>query len=161
MSFDLYVVHLENGDPAPAERRPVLDAFGQHGNVERHGDGFYDAFFDDGSHVQFSSKGLETDEDFDICGFQLRNFTFPIMRFIYEVAVAGDMMVVNAQGHGTEESPSTIIVSEGQRQHLWRDPGVVRVVTSPVELAQALVGDVSAWQGYRDQVVVGPQGSAE
>lgn len=31
----------------------------------------------------------------------------------------------------------------------------------PVELAQALVGDVSAWQGYRDQVVTGSQGSAE
>lgn len=153
MSFDLYVVHLENGEPAPAERRPVLDAFDRCGNVERHGDGFYDAFFDDGSHVQFSASGLETDEEFNICAFRLRNFTFPIMRFMYEVAVAGDMALVNAQGHGTEASPSTIIVNEGQRQHLWPDAGVVRLVTSPVALAQALLGDVSAWQGYRDQVV--------
>jgi hypothetical protein len=75
------------------------------------------------------------------------------MCFIYEVAVAGDMTVVNGQAHGTEESPSTIIVNDAQRRHLWPDPGVVRLVTSPVELAQALVGDVSAWQGYRDQVV--------
>jgi hypothetical protein len=161
MSFDLYVIHLRDGEPAEANRQSVLDAFDRYGNVERHGDGFYDAFFDDGCHVQFSANGLETDEDFNICTFHLRNFAFPIMRFIYEVAVAGDMMVMNAQGNGTVESPSTIIVHEGQRQHLWRDPGVVRLVTSPVELAQALVGDVSAWQGYRDQVVAGLQGSAE
>ena len=154
MSFDLYVIHLKDGEPAEANRQSVLDAFDRYGNVERHGDGFYDAFFDDGSHVQFSANGLETDEDFNICTFHLRNFAFPIMRFIYEVAVAGDMMM-NAQGNGTVESPSTIIVNEGQRQHLWRDPGVVRLVTSPVELAQALVGDVSAWQGYRNQVVAG------
>jgi hypothetical protein len=161
MSFDLYVIHLKDGEPAEANRQSVLDAFDRYGNVERHGDGFYDALFDDGSHVQFSANGLETDEDFNICTFHLRNFAFPIMHFIYEVAVAGDMMVMNAQGNGTVESPSTIIVHEGQRQHLWRDPGVVRLVTSPVELAQALVGDVSAWQGYRDQVVAGSQGSAE
>jgi hypothetical protein len=58
MSFDLYVIHLKDGEPAGAERRPVLDAFDRCGNVERHGDGFYDAFFDDGSHVQFSARGL-------------------------------------------------------------------------------------------------------
>lgn len=98
MSFDLYVIHLKDGEPAGADRRAVLDAFDRYGNVERHGDGFYDAFFDDGSHVQFSAKGLETEEDFDCCAFHLRNFTFPIMRFIYEVAAAGDMMVVNARG---------------------------------------------------------------
>ena len=161
MSFDLFVVHVKDGDAAPAERRPVLDVLDRYGNVERQDKGFYDAVFDDGSHVEFSAKGLETDEDFDVCAFYLRNFTFPIMRFIYEVAVAGDMVVVNAQGHGTEESPSTIIVNEGQRQHLWPDPGVVRLVTSPLELAQALVGDVSAWQGYRDRVVAGLPGSAE
>jgi hypothetical protein len=153
MSFDLYVVHVKDGDAAPAERRPVLDAIDRYGNVERQGDNYYDAYFDDGSHAEFSAKGLETDEEFDLCVFRLRNFTFPIMRFIYEVAVAGDMVMVNAQGHGTEESPSTIIVHDGQRQHLWPDPGVVRLVTSPVELAEALVGDVSAWEGYRDQVV--------
>jgi hypothetical protein len=161
MSFDLYVIHMKDGEPAQADRQPVLDVFDRCGTVERHGGGFYDAFFDDGSHVQFSASGLETDEDFNICVFHLRNFTFPIMRFVYEVAVAGDMMIANGQGHGTEESPSTIIVNEGQRQHLWSDAGVVRLVTSPVELAQALVGDVSAWQGYRDQVVAGSQGSAE
>ena len=83
------------------------------------------------------------------------------MRFIYEVAVAGDMVVANAQGHGTEESPSTLVVSDAQRRHLWPDAGVVRLVTSPVELAQALVGDVSAWEGYRDQVVACSQASAE
>ena len=153
MSFELYVVHVKDGDAAPAERRPVLDAFDRYGKVERHSDGFYDVYFDDDSHVQFSASGVETDKEFDSCVFYLRNFTLPIMRFIYEVAVAGDMVLVNAQGHGTEASPSTIIVNEGQRQHLWADPGVVRLVTSPLELAQALVGDVSAWQGYRDQVV--------
>jgi hypothetical protein len=85
MSFDLYVIHLKDGEPAEANRQSVLDAFDRYGNVERHGDGFYDAFFDDGSHVQFSANGLETDEDFNICAFHLRNFAFPIMRFIYEV----------------------------------------------------------------------------
>ena len=153
MSFDLILVHLKDGEPARAQRRPVLDAFDRYGKVDRQGDGFYDALFEDGSHVQFSASGLETDEEFNCCVFNLRNFTFPIMRFIYEVAVAGDMMVANGQGDGTEKSPSTIIVNEGQRQHLWPDPGVVRLVASPVELAQALVGDVSAWQGYRDQVI--------
>jgi len=161
MSFDLHVIHMKDGDPAQADRRAVLDVFDRCGNVERHGDGFYDAFFDDGSHVQFSATGLETDEEFNICTFHLRNFAFPIMRFIYEVAVAGDMMVANGQGHGTEESPSTLVVNDAQRQHLWPDPGVVRLVTSPVELAQALVGDVSAWQGYRDQVVASSHDSAE
>ena len=155
MSFDLILVHLKDGDPAPAARRAVLDAFDRCGKVERQGDDFYDAFFDDGSHVQFSAGGLETDEEFNSCVFYLRNFTFPIMRFIYEVAVAGDMMVANGQGHGTEESPSTIIVNEGQRQHLWRDPGAVRLATSPEELAQALVGDAGAWQGYRDRIAGG------
>jgi hypothetical protein len=155
MSFDLILIHLQDGEPTPAARRPVLDALDRYGKVERHGDGFYDAFFDDGSHVQFSAGGLETDEEFTSCVFYLRNFTLPIMRFMYEVAVAGDMMVANGQGDGTEESPSTIIVHEGQRQHLWPDPGAVRLVTSAEELAQALGGDAAAWQGYRDRIVGG------
>ena len=157
MSFDLCVVHVKDGAAAPAGRRAVLDAFDRDGNVGREGDGFYDAIFDDGSHVAFSARGLETDEEFSLCVFRLRDFTFPIMRFIHEVAVAGDMVVMNLQGQGTEASPSTIIVHEGQRRHLWRtpDPGVVRLVTSPEELAQALGGDAGAWQGYRDQVAGG------
>jgi hypothetical protein len=35
MSFDLYVIHMKNGEPGQAERRPVLDVFDRCGNVER------------------------------------------------------------------------------------------------------------------------------
>jgi hypothetical protein len=153
MSFDLYVIRLQDGEPAQADRRAVLDVFDRCAKVDRHGDGFYDAFFEDGSHVQFSADGLETDEAFNACVFHLRNFTLPIMRFIHEVAVAGDMTVINGQGQGTAASPSTLIVNEAQRRHLWRDPGEVKLVLSAQELGQTLVGATGAWQAYRDQVV--------
>jgi hypothetical protein len=158
MSFDLYLIYLENGEPASAERRTVLDVFRRYSNVEADGAGFYDVSFDDGSHVQLMASGLESDEDLNICTFYLRSFTYPIMRFIYEVAVAGDMMVMNPQGQGTEESPAALIVNEAQRARLWADPGHVQLLTSAEDLGRALGGDVSGWQGYRDQVVGGSRG---
>ncbi|MFL6632456.1 MAG: hypothetical protein ACJ8HJ_09095 [Massilia sp.] len=157
MSFDLYLIRLENGEPVQPDRSAILEVFRRYPNVDADGSDFYDVSFDDGSHVQLLAKGLETDEELNICTFYLRNFTFPIMRFIYEVAVAGDMMVMNPQGQGTEDSPAALIVNEAQRQRLWADPGHVQLLTSAQDLGRALGGDVSGWQAYRDQVVGGNQ----
>jgi hypothetical protein len=58
------------------------------------------------------------------------------MRFIYEIAIAGSMMLVNGHGDGTDEPPSSVIFGDARRQHLWDDIGHVKLVASAQALAR-------------------------
>lgn len=153
MSFDLFLVHLQDGEPAPADRQAVLDVVRRHTDASGDQFGFYNVPFDDGSHVELSTKTLESDDAFTDCAFHLRSFTAPVIGFVYDIAMAGDFMLVNPQGGGSDESPATIIVTEAQRRHLWEGCENPRLVASAEELGQVLGCDVAAWQAYRNQVV--------
>ena len=90
-------------------REPVREVLGRasyHGPNEF---GLYLITFPEGVEVEFSAIGLELDEPFTGCAFHIR-LGGGLMKFILEVARAGDMVIVPAM----EGSP-LILVSKDQQ----------------------------------------------
>jgi hypothetical protein len=151
MSFDIFLVHFENGHVSEVQRQPVravLQRTLYHGPDKF---GFYRVSFPDRTDVEFSAHGLESDESFTSCAFHIRAFGEALMTFLFEVACAGDMVMMPAM-----EGYPLILVSESQRAHVPAE--VVEalrpvVVQSPAELSALLSGGFAGWSAYRDRVV--------
>jgi hypothetical protein len=153
MSFDLILIHMQDGDEADADRArvlAVLDAYpDRSGNADS-----YDVSFEDGSHVEFRASGLTSGEKFTSCSFTMRSYSYPMAKFVYAIALAGDFSIINCQGKDAVECPFAIIINEAQRAHLWEDPGEhIGLANSAVELATLLWGSAEQWQQYRNQVL--------
>ena len=151
MSFDLFLERLEAGNSAPSDRTAVLKILRRY--CQQSGDrfGFYNVEFPDGSHVEFSAKNLESEGEFTGCAFNLRGFTAAIVTFVFEVAVAGDMVIFNAQGRDTAESPLAILIGESQMAHVPREAAANPALCSaPVHLAQLLGVGFDHWSEFRD-----------
>lgn len=151
MSFDVFLQRFENGEVADVQREPVLDVVRKHTFRGPNEFGFYIIEFPDGVEVEFCAEGLELEERFTGCAFFIRGFGKHLADFIYQVARAGDMLIIPMM----EGSP-LVFVSENQRTHVSADflerarPVVVK---SPEELGALLTGGFDGWSAYRDQVV--------
>lgn len=110
MSFDLYLQRFQEREPAPADRDAVMRVLRRYSRADGDKQGVYPVDFADGSSVEFSAKGLQSDEEFSGCAFHLRSSSAPVITFVYQVAVAGDFVVINAQGNGSLASPLSITV---------------------------------------------------
>lgn len=156
MSFDLFLHRFQHGDSFPADRNAVLEVLRSYTNAEVDQFGFYLVDFEDGSCLELSSKQLQSDEVFSDCAFHLRDFSSAVIRFVYEVATAGDFVIVNAQSDGSDENPMAVLVTEAQREHLPEgldeNP---KVALSYQGLAEALGANIESWQTYRNHVVNG------
>jgi len=121
--------------------------------------GFYVVRFSDGVHVEFSAQGLHEGNDFDGCAFHIRSMSFDLIKFVWEVATAGDMVILPAM-----EDFVPILSSPEQAQSL--PPDLLRDCPHPVvcgsaaELESLLNGGYSGWKKYRDQIA-GPSRSPE
>ena len=156
MSFDIFLAHFQNGETAPADRAAVLAVLHQQTHDSADSYGFYNVGFCDGSDVEFSAKELEIDTgaEFSNCAFHLRDFSPEVITFVYQVAVAGDMVIINAQGRDDDpKNPLTILVDESQRAHLPEELGGARFAESAESLGNLLGASVGEWQAYRDRVV--------
>ena len=153
MSFDLFLHRFHEGETAPADRDTVLAVLRRYCDADEDKYGFYLVEFDDGSHVEFSAKGLQSDGEFSGCAFHLRSFSAAVITFVYQVAIAGDFVIINAQGNGSLESPLSITVETLQSRHLPEGLGEPRLVQSAEALAMSLGADMSGWQSYRDHVL--------
>jgi hypothetical protein len=151
VSFDVFLQRFAVGESAQVERRPVCEVLKSAKYRGPDHFGFYVVAFPDGVEVEFSAKGLESAESFTGCAFHIRGFGDGLMKFILDIAAAGDMVIFPAM-----EGNPLILVSEEQKKDLPADlPESFRsvVVRSPGELGAVLTGGFEGWSAYRDQVL--------
>lgn len=154
MSFDLFLERLVEGESAPVDRSRVLEVLRKHCQKAADAFGFYNVEFTDGSRVELSAKNLESDGGFTGCAFHLRSFSPLIIAFVFDVAVAGDMMIFNAQGRDTPDEPLVILVDQSQVKSL---PAAIAsnpvFCSSPYRLAELIGIGLGKWTEFRDTAI--------
>jgi len=152
LSFDVFLQRFDDGESLEVDRRPVLEVLTAAKYRGPDQFGFYVVVFPDGVDVEFSAEGLESDERFTHCAFHIRGFGEGLMKFIFDVARAGDMVIIPAM-----QGNPLLLVSEEQKKKV---PADVRenfqsivVVSSPAELGAMLSGGFEGWSAYRDHVL--------
>ncbi|MDR6937471.1 hypothetical protein [Luteibacter sp. 3190] len=154
MSFDLYLQRFEYGDSAEVSRPEVLAALRRHSQVAADKFGFYVVDFADGSSVEFSAKGLEGHENFTGCAFLIRGFSQCIVELVFDVAKAGGMVILNAQGNGSAANPIAILTDASQASHLPSEGLPNPVLCGSSQHLSSLLGvGHQQWQRFRDQVM--------
>ena len=152
MSFDVFLQRFAGGEPAEVSREPVLDVLRTTKFSGPDDFGVYVVGFPDGQDVEFSAKGLQGSDEFTGCSFQIHGMSPHLVRFMLEIAKAGDMVIV-----ATMEPFVPILSRPEQCRQLpaelaENDPEPV-VCRSPEELESLLSGGYVGWQKYRDQVL--------
>jgi hypothetical protein len=155
VSFDLYLFRFKAGKEALANKKVVLPLLQQHCKDGCDKFATYFATFPDESHVEVRAKGLESDEDFSTCFFNLRSFSPTVITFVYDIAKAADLVIFNMQGIADDASnPLVILTDEAQSRELPEGVGSHPVPCSSAEhLGQLLGVGAGAWTEYRDEVV--------
>lgn len=152
MSFDVYLQRFDKGQPAKVSREQVLSVLRSTKFSGPDDFGFYVVKFPDGQDVEFSAEGLQGSGEFTGCSFQIRGMSPHLVRFMFEVAKAGDMVLIATM------EPFVPILSRPEQQEQLpaelaeNDPAPV-VCGSPEELDSLLSGSYESWQKYRDQVL--------
>ena len=151
MSFDVFLQKFISGEPAEVRResvRAVLMA-SSHSGPDEHG--YFIVTFPDGVDVELSAKGLDGIGSFTGCAFYVRGLSPDLAAFIFEVAKAGDMVVLPAM-----EDSVPILSAPEQRNELppdlqasEREPVLCR---SASELEVLISGGYAAWQRYLNQI---------
>jgi len=114
--------------------------------------GFYRVAFPDGSDVDFSAEGLQGLGDFSDCAIHIHGLSSHITSFIFEIARAGDMVILPAM-----DDFVPILLSPEQKKELpaelaENDPKPV-LCGSSGELEALLSDGHTGWLKYRDQVL--------
>jgi hypothetical protein len=151
MSLDIFLQRFSAGKEAEVQREPVLTVLQTTKFSGPDDFGFYIITFPDGVDVEFSAKGLEQSESFTGCTFIIRGMGTHLIKFIFDIAVAGDMAILPAM-----ENVRVILTAEHQERELPQDlhedwlPPIL--CGSANELELLLIDGHSCWQVYREQV---------
>lgn len=151
MSFDVFLQRFRNGESADAPRATVRNVLAREKYQGPDDFGFYLVTFSDGTEVEFSAGGLDSDKPFCGCAFHIRGFSGELAKFIFDVATAGDMVILPAM-----EDRLVILANKDQEHHLQPD---IREDFKPVvvengdELRALLSGGFRGWEAYRNHVV--------
>lgn len=151
MSFDVFLQRFVEGDSAAVDKGPVRDVLKTATRTGPDEFGWYVLRFPDGVETDFSASGLESQEPFDGCAFHIRGIGDHLIEFIFNVAQAGDMVVIPAM----EDTP-IVLVSDSQEAGM--PPDLLEclraiLVRSASELGAVLTGGFDGWRAYRDRVV--------
>jgi hypothetical protein len=151
MSFDVFLQRFAAGQSAQVSREQVRAVLTTRKFIGPNDFGFFIVQFPDGVDVEFSAKGLRDSADFKGCAFHIRCMSPHLVRFMFEVAKAGDMVMLPLM-----EDFVPILSNSAQRGELpteliQKDPGPV-LCGSPEELESLLAGGFAEWQKYRDKV---------
>lgn len=149
MSFDVLLQRFWAGEPAEVARQPILEVLSAstHQRIDRD---FYAVQLADGSSVELSASGLESHEPFTGCAFHIRGAGADLVRFIFDIARAGDMVIIP-----TMDGAPLALLSPEQERDLPEEivesfhPILVR---SPDELAPILLAGLEGWSAYRDHI---------
>ena len=135
MSFDIFLQRFRSGEPAAADKQPVLALLEtiRHKPAEH---GIYELLFADGSSVDFAAKELTTDEPFQGCAFFTHGVSDAALEAIYRVAKAARMVILPA------DAPNSAIfvdseLKAGVPPEVLTDFIAIEV-SSPAELRVAL-----------------------
>lgn len=159
MSFDVFLQRFKDGNSAEADRLPIREVLSESAYRGPDEFGFYVVAFPGGGDVEFSAKGLESQEPFTGCAFHIRGFSDGLVKFIFDVALAGNMVILPAM-----EGNPLVMVSESQAREIPSDlredcrPIVVR---SGEELGAVLSGGFEGWAAYRNQILRQPNAERE
>jgi hypothetical protein len=151
VSFDVFLQRFVDGEPAEVDRRRVCDVLRAATSRGPDEFGFYLVAFPDGVEVEFSAKGLESQEPFTGCGFHMRGFGDSLMQFMFDVARAGDMVIIPAM-----DGNPLVLVSDAQARNLpadLRENFRSMAACSAGELGAVLRGGFEGWSAYRDHVL--------
>jgi hypothetical protein len=149
MSFDIFLVRFEDGKPADVDRGPVLRVLEAQQFVEPHNDENFDVRFPDGTHIEFSAQGLKSSKKFDGCSFAIRRMSKSGIKFMFDVAKAGNMVMFPAM-----QGNPCIIVDRVQQLHLPHDLNFEIVACmSAEELEQLLSGGYQLWRNYLEGII--------
>jgi hypothetical protein len=152
MSFDVFLQRFVGGEAAEANRenvRAVLRTT-QHCGPDEFG--YYIVKFSDGVDVELSARGLDGGDSFTGCAFHLRAMNADLVAFIFEIASAGDMVLLPAMEDFVPilSSPAQMNQLPPDLQHGERTPVLCN---SALELETVLTGGYAAWKKYVAQVL--------
>ena len=151
MSFDIFLAHYERGEAREAPRAPVLEVLNARSHSPAGGPGAYLVDSGDGTSDELTAGGLETEKPFKSCAFHVRTCTRGVVRLIYEVAIAGQMVILPAM-----EGNPVIFVADAIRDHVPKEmlegPSAI-TVASVEDLETVLSEGLAGWKAYRDRVV--------
>ncbi|HXC99568.1 MAG TPA: hypothetical protein VN048_09515 [Verrucomicrobiae bacterium] len=152
MSFDVFLTKFLAGMPAESNRDAVLAVLNKAKFQGPDEHGFYVVEFADGHSVEFSAGGLQGEGEFNDCAFHIRGMSPDLVRFVFEIAKAGDMVMMPAT-----EDFVPILSLPGQQNELPKELAENEIPPvlcgSPEELWSLLSGGYEGWKKYRDQVV--------
>ncbi len=154
MSFDLFLQHFQAGASSEADRAAVRRVISEVRAVVPDQWGQYDIPLPDGAMIRLEALDLESSELFDGCAFHLRGFSLEYCNFILKLALAGDMVIFNAQGKDDPKNPVLILSHESQASQvpagMYTHPVLAR---DGLHLYTLLDGSYESWERYRAQVV--------
>ncbi|MGA3269306.1 MAG: hypothetical protein ABSE16_21125 [Verrucomicrobiota bacterium] len=96
MSFDVFLQRFGGGKPAEVSREPVLAVLRTTKFRGPDDFGVYVVEFPDGQEVERSAEGLQGPGAFKDCSFEIHGMSPHLVRFMFEVAKAGDMVMLPA-----------------------------------------------------------------
>jgi hypothetical protein len=156
MSFDVILVHFQDGESAPADRQAVLSAVRSYAGVTVNEAGGYDVPLRHGARIELWASDLESDGVFSSCAFHLHGMAVQHCEFILDIARAGDMVMFNAQGSDTPENPVLILSAAEQAFHVTKDMYKNAIVAeNGAHLLLLLEGTFESWHAYRVQIMAG------
>jgi hypothetical protein len=152
MSFEVYLQKFAAGEPAEVNRDSVNAVLRTQEFTGPDDFGFYTVKFSDGVDVELSAKGLDGAARFTGCAFHIHSMSPHLLRFILEVAKAGDMVVLPLM-----EDLVPILSSPEQKQQLpscfAQDSPEPVFCESTAELGSLLSRGYDGWQNYRNQIL--------
>ena len=155
MRFDLFLQGFKNGDASPTPSEGVLQVLRKHCRDTADRFGYYNVNFADGSSVELSASGIELDAEFRGCSLHLRQFSPPLIAFIFDLAQSGGMVILSAQGDPKNPANPIVILTDAQ-QASELPSGITDypvLCQSPEHLAELLGVGFKDWVAYRDHVL--------
>ena len=156
MSFDLFLQHFADGEPAATDRQPVLDVLARYTHSGPDAFGFYRVELpDDGGEIELGATGLDGSKPFGSCAFHLHGIGPRICTLVLAIAAAGRFVVFNPQAADGEPMallPPGVALEDGGAN--LADMATAPIAT-PEQLLACLTPGAASWQALRDQVVFG------
>lgn len=159
MSYDISVQKIVDGDRGlctPEEARACVQLLRTITTEEPDEFNFLELEFDDGSSVEVSIWDDET----AIAGCMLftRGISEALVKFMFDLATAGNFVILDTGGADTPDSPVAIVTSEDLLATIGDDLfEYPKVCKSASELSAILGLSSEEWLAYRDHVVASYQ----
>jgi len=155
MSFDISVHRIINGEAPPCNKDEadacikLLRSINQETPDEF---GFLYLEFEDGSGTEVSI--WKDPAEITHCTFFTRGLSKKLLEFIYNMALAGNMVILNMQAEDSSENPTAMAPNQNILDNMG-DAGFenIALCESPEKLAQMIDGSFGDWADFRDHAL--------